>query len=228
MRTGSYLLCEAMEATDCAGHPREVFCSERRADYCGKWQLPKDIGLDDFIRAALQKSTTDNGVCGIKIHWHHLAPLARECGTVGKPWSILPELFPTAKYIHLRRRNRRAQAISYYRALITNEWWRVRGEDNKVPAYEADYDGAEIRRLEIELEGHQRAWDEFFATQPVTVMTMEYESLAHDYRGEIARALTFLGEDSSAAQTIPDPRLVCQSDEVTESWHRRLDLEDPN
>jgi LPS sulfotransferase NodH len=122
MRTGSYLLCEGLEATGRAGHPREVFCPERRANYAGLWQLPRDIGFDGYLREAIRKGTTENGVFGMKIHGHHVEPLARECGVAGEPWRVLPQLFPSAKYIHLRRRNRRAQAISWYRAAVTNEW----------------------------------------------------------------------------------------------------------
>ena len=109
MRTGSYLLCEGLEATGRAGHPREIFCPERQANYAGDWQLPRNVGFEDFLRAAIQKSTTENGVLGMKIHWHHIEPLARECGVAGEPWRVLRKLFPNAKYVHLRRRNRRGQ-----------------------------------------------------------------------------------------------------------------------
>src|ERR1700679_500261 len=94
MRTGSYLLCEGLEATQRAGHPMEVFCPERRENYCGRWQLPPDIGFGDFLRAAIQSGTTENGVLGMKIHWPHVEPLARECGVEGEPWRVLRQLFP--------------------------------------------------------------------------------------------------------------------------------------
>ena len=228
MRTGSYLLCEGLEATGRAGYPREIFCPERREDYAGKWRLPQDIGFDDFLRTAIQKGTTDNGVFGTKIHWHHVEPLAWEYGVTGEPWRVLRELFPTAKYIHLRRRNRRAQAISWYRAEVTNQWWRIPGvEDWDLTGRQAEFNAAEIRRLELALDRHQQAWDEFFAAQPVEVMTMDYETLAADYRGEVARALAFIGEDPELAQALPEPRMVRQGDSLTEEWQRRMEVEFP-
>ena len=38
--------------------------------------------------------------------------------------AVLEFLFPSARYINIVRRDRRAQAISYYRALLSNEWVR--------------------------------------------------------------------------------------------------------
>src|SRR5271154_4922393 len=70
MRTGSYLLCEGLEATQRAGHPREVFCPERRGMYEGEWHLPKGIAFADFLRRAIDQGTTANGVFGTKIHYH--------------------------------------------------------------------------------------------------------------------------------------------------------------
>jgi LPS sulfotransferase NodH len=228
MRTGSYLLCEGLEATQRAGHPREVFCPERRENYAGQWQLPPDIGFNDYLRAATQKGTTENGICGMKIHGHHVEPLACQCGMTDDPWRVLRQVFPSAKYVHLRRRNRRAQAISWYRAVVTNEWWRIVGvEDWDLTGKQPEFNAAEIRRMEIELDRQQRAWNKFFATQPVKVMIMDYEALAADYRGEIARVLVFLGEDPGRAQEIPEPRLVCQNDAMTERWHRQMDIEFP-
>jgi LPS sulfotransferase NodH len=58
-------------------------------------------------------------------------------------------------------------------------------------------------------------------------MTMDYETLSADYRGEVARALAFIGEDPELAKALPEPRMVRQSDSVTEDWHRRMDAEFP-
>jgi LPS sulfotransferase NodH len=229
MRTGSYLLCEGLEATGCAGNPREVFCPERRENYAGQWQLPVDVGFGDYLLAAKEAGTTENGVFGTKIHAHHVEPLAREVKVVGEPWRVLPQLFPGAKYIHLTRRNHRAQAISWYRAEVTNQWWKIPGvEDWELTGKQPEFNAAEIHRLELELARHQELWDNFFAAQPaIEVLPMEYETLAADYRGQVARALTFIGEDHELAKELPEPRMVRQSDSISEEWQRRMDAEFP-
>jgi len=224
MRTGSYLLCEALEATGRAGHPREIFCPERRGMYEGEWQLPKGVALDDFMRVAIEQGTSENGVFGTKIHYHHVEPVASEAQLPGDPVQVLRKFFPGAKYIHLRRRDRRGQAISWYRAKVTNEWWRIPGVTQpdltrKVPEFHAP----EIRRREFELERQQQAWDRFFADPAVESIAMDYEVLATNYREEVARVLAFIGEDLALAQELPEPRLQVQADATTEEWRARMD-----
>jgi LPS sulfotransferase NodH len=224
MRTGSYLLCEGLEATGRAGHPREIFCPERRGMYSGEWKLPAGVSFDDFFRAGIEKGTTENGVFGTKIHRHHLEPLARECNFSGEPSGVLRKLFPDAKYIHLRRRDRRGQAISWYRAKITNEWYRIAGEqDPTLTGLQAEFHAPEIRRMELELERQQRAWDAFFATGAVESIVMDYETLAANYREEVARGLALIGEDEKLARGLPEPRLMIQSDSMTEDWRKKMD-----
>jgi LPS sulfotransferase NodH len=224
MRTGSYLLCEGLEWTGRAGHPREIFCPERRDLYAGEWKLPEGVTFDDFLRAAIEKGTTANGVFGMKIHRHHVEPLARERGFQGEASQVLRELVPGAKFVHLRRRDRRAQAISWYRAKITNEWWRIQGEEDPTLTGKApEFHAPEIRRKELELERQQQAWDAFFADAAVESIAMDYETLAGNYRAELGRVLAFIGEDPKLAEGLPEPRLVMQADATTEEWSRRMD-----
>lgn len=224
MRTGSYLLCEALEWTRRAGYPREIFCPERRGMYEGEWKLPKGIALDEFLRKAIEAGTTANGVFGTKIHFHHVEPLARECKFTGEPVQVLRKIFPDAKYVHLRRRDRRAQAISWYRAKVTNEWWRIRGVPQPdLTGKAAEFHAPEIRRREFALEQQERAWDRFFADAAVESITMDYEVLAANYREEVARVLAFIGEDPALAQQLPEPRLQVQADATTEEWRRKMD-----
>jgi LPS sulfotransferase NodH len=228
MRTGSYLLCEGLEATGRAGHPREIFCPERRGRYTGEWLLQNNVSFDAFLQTAMEKGTTDNGVFGTKIHAHHVEPLAKQAGFKSQPWQVLRHLFPDAKYVHLKRKNRRAQAISWYRAEVTNQWWLIPGEkDWDLTGRQPEFNGAEIRRLELELARHQAGWDAFFAVNEVPVLTMDYDTLAADYRGEVARALDFIGEDAELAKSLPEPRLVRQRDATSEEWQRRMDAEFP-
>ena len=229
MRTGSYLLCEGLEATGCAGHPMELFCPERRLEYAGNWELPPDLTLEEFVLRATKQGTTPNGVFGFKIHGHHVEPLAKEAGFKGDPWQVLRLMFPAAKYIRLTRRNRRAQAISWYRAEMTNQWWKIPGvKDWNLTGREPEFNGAKIRSREIELDRQEQAWARFFATiPPDDFIDMDYETLAADYRGQVARTLALIGEDPAVAEQLRDPRMVKQADATSEEWLRRMDEEFP-
>jgi LPS sulfotransferase NodH len=224
MRTGSYLLCEGLEATRRAGNPREIFCPERRGMYEGEWHLPRGVALDDFLRTAIEQGTSANGVFGTKIHFHHLDPVAREAQILGDPTQVLMKFFPGAKYVHLRRLDRRGQAISWYRAKVTNEWWRISGvAQPDLTRKVAEFHAPEIRRREFELERQQQAWDRFFADPAVESITMDYETLAANYREEVARVLAFIGEDPALAQELAEPRLQVQADATTEEWRAKMD-----
>jgi len=229
VRTGSYLLCEALEETGCAGYPTEAFCPEHRDSYCHQWGLPVEAGFDDYFRTLIEKGTTPNGVFSVKVHAHHVEPLVRECTFTGKPFKVLKHLFPTAKYIHLRRRDVRAQAISYYRADVTNEWWRINGVTNPHVRKnkEAVFDAARILRLEATLRWQEQQWEDYFFAEKIEPLRIEYETLWQNYRSEVARALKFLGQNPKLAAKLPEPRLVRQSDSMTAAWRRQLDEQFP-
>jgi trehalose 2-sulfotransferase len=227
MRTGSYLLCEGLYAAG-AGNPREVFCPERRDNYCGEWELPPNTSFEEYLRAVMRDGTTPNGVCGMKIHWHHVEPLARRFGILGKPWRIMPMILPNARYIHLTRRDRRAQAISWYRAKITNEWYRIPGAPQRdLTGDELQFDATQIHRMEIELAEQDRDWEELFAEYSILPFRMNYEKLASDYVNEVASALEFLGQDPAIAKKLPPPRLVRQRDAISDEWQQHMDEEFP-
>lgn len=223
-RTGSYLLCEGLEATGIAGRPTEVFSPHFQNLWRERWAVEQTVGFAPYLRAALAYGTTSNGVYGVKIHWMHLDQLARDAKFSGNSADVLAHLFPEARFIHIVRRDRRAQAISYFRALATNEWWRIEGLPNdQIRGSDPRLDVAAVLQLETALAGHERAWIAFFAERNIVPLTIQYEELADDYRGELARALDFLGVDVSAAQRVPEPRLVVQADDVTQHWRCMTD-----
>lgn len=234
-RTGSNLLCEGLEATGTAGRPAEVFAPDFRPFWCRHWGLPEDASFSEFLAAATRHGTTSNGVFGLKIQKMHVAVLARQASFVGEYFEgenddVLEFLFPGASYINTVRRDRRAQAISYYRALWTNEWVRRPTEDEQrlvfqLPPRAIDppaFDGDAIQALEGEIARQQDSWDRYFWKRDITPLVMEYESLDADYTGQIARALEFLHLDASVVRTLPPPRLVRQADEMTDQWRQLL------
>ena len=226
-RTGSYLLCEGLADTGIAGVPTEPFCPEYRAEFCQRWQLPLEVEFEPFLASVKQHGTTPNGVFGVKIHWMQAQHLSRDSGFVDTRDGVFECLFPGAKYIHLYRRDRRAQAISYFRALATREWWRIHGVANHQMTNERPkFDSPAIRALELELEEQESAWRAYFDAKGLEPLFVEYETLARKYQPEIGRALSHIGQAASAAAAIPNPRLVRQADGTTQLWKDRLDAED--
>jgi trehalose 2-sulfotransferase len=223
-RTGSYLLCEGLETTGIAGRPTEVFSPEFHYVWKGRWRLPDDCSFATYFRAALRHGTTSNGVYGVKIHWMHVPRLAAWTGVAG---DVLEHLFPGARFVHITRRDQRAQALSYFRALATNEWWRIEGVPNtQKNGHVPVFDAAAVLALERQLQVQDQAWTTYFRARNSVPLTVEYEALAANYRGEVARVLDHLGLDATAAAAIPAPRLVCQSNEATATWRGWMDRRD--
>jgi LPS sulfotransferase NodH len=218
-RTGSSLLCEGLSATGVAGVPNEVFAPDFRAMWRKQWRLDESVGMGAYVEAALRHATSSNGVTALKIQWMHVAPLARELGSPGG--DVLSRLLPGAKFVNVVRRDRLAQALSWFRAIETNEWWRF---DNAPAAAAPALDLDAVHELEAHIEGQQAAWRSYFADRNIVPLTVEYEALDRDYRGEVARVLQFIGLDPSHAEAIPQARLTRQADAVTAHWRRHLDL----
>jgi trehalose 2-sulfotransferase len=226
-RTGSYLLCEALTATGIAGKPTEPFSPEFRREFCRMWDLPSNVSFEQYLTAVFQNCTSSNGVFGVKLHWNQVAVLMRESRLGFEAADVLEQLFPGAKYLQLVRRDRRGQAISFYRALATNEWWRMRDVPNhQITGSDPAFNSPAIRQLETDIERQQLAWEQLFRRGAITPLVIEYENLALQRRQELARILAFLGQDPSVAAEIPEPRLLPQADSKTEAWRRQLETEE--
>ncbi len=207
MRTGSYLLCEALEWTGRAGHPREIFCPERREMYAGEWKLPDGVAFDDFLprgnrarhdaqrRLRHQDPSPSRRAARARVRFHRRA-LAGAGDVISR-----------AKYIHLRRRDRRGQAISWYRAELTNEWWRIAGvEDTTLTGTAPEFHGRRSAAASWSSSASSAPGTRSSPRAEVAVIDMDYETLKADYRSEVARVLEFIGEDPALARGLPEPR----------------------
>jgi LPS sulfotransferase NodH len=207
-----------LEKTGIAGRPAEVFAPDFRGPWFDRWHLSPGAPFSEYLAAARRHGTGRNGVFGVKLQYMHVSALANwaleSCDTV------LDRLFPGAAFINLVRQDRRAQALSWFRAIRTNKWFKtdpVRAD----PAPELD--PRAVLDLEAHLAWQQSAWEQHFAKRGIRPLTIQYESLASDHRAATARVLAFLGLDPHAADSSPEPVLVSQADEVTAQWRRIMD-----
>src|ERR1051326_865333 len=136
-RTGSSLFCEALARMDVAGRPAEYFdIHEQNEVY---WRKQLEIRDDaEYLDKVLKAGTTSNGVFGLKLHYHQapalIAKLVADRVARGLPDKArsphpidtidlsLRERLGDVRYIWLRRKNKIAQAISYYLAGKTEQW----------------------------------------------------------------------------------------------------------
>jgi trehalose 2-sulfotransferase len=243
-RSGSSLLAAGLVATGVAGRPEEYFAADHIAAYKQDLDLPMDCSWSEYLTKVMAFAATDNGVRGVKIHWRDVVSLAQALRFRGDPGAVLEILFATAVFVNIVRADRRAQAISLFRAETTGEWFRSEGPSTSerpwglyltrpTPRRPAvDLTGVaptreQITEMEGSLDAEQAAWTDYFTTRRPKVLTVRYEELDSNYHAEIARVLQFLGADPAHAAGVPRPPLERQSDHINEHWRRRIDEEDP-
>jgi len=218
-RTGSYLLCEGLKATNLAGHPTESLYPEYRDAICLRY-YGREMDLSESINMMMRHECTPNGVFGVKVHWDQVENIAFESGyDGGPPHAFLLKEFPGARYIHIFRQDTLAQAVSLSIALQTGKWWHLSYIENPcIKLVPPVFDAEKILHLEQDLIRQRDAWEAFFALEGITPLRMDYETLVADYRGEVERVLEFLELDSAVAHTIPDPKMQKQGDALNALW----------
>jgi len=241
-RSGSSLLAAGLVATGVVGRPEEYFTPDHIGSYKEDLNLPIDCSWAEYLEKVMAFAATENGVRGVKIHWRHVVELARALGCRDDPGDVLEMLFPAAVFVNIVRADRRAQAISLFRAETTGEWFRSSGSSRRARPWglylarptpgqaEADLTGVaptyeQIVGMERSIDAEQAAWTNYFTTRRREFLTVRYEDLDSNYHGEIARVLQFLGEDPARAVGLPKPPLERQSDHINEHWRRLIDQE---
>jgi trehalose 2-sulfotransferase len=237
-RSGSWLLAEALNNTGLVGQPEEYFRPDHMHLWRERWSLDRDSSFDRFVDAAIDDSTTDNGVFSFKMHWYQFEWFAQELraleGTEGPPDAeLVARWVPNPRFVYLIRHDKARQAISYWRAGRSQVWFVVEdgaegvagGVDPALPGYSNEEDDsddehpdfARIKWLERLLVRHERCWLAYFESQRIRPLTVVYEQFASDYYGTVARILDWLGVAPPEGIEIPAPGLRRQADDVTET-----------
>jgi LPS sulfotransferase NodH len=213
-RSGSWLLVDLLRRSGRAGVPREYF----RLDDNGR--LP-DVSLSEFLRSVLRHGTTENGVFGAKVHWPQLVELTRVLAESGRPHRPpLDDVFPAPHHVLLRRANRARQAVSWYRAIRTNEWWQTaRAEPTFDQGPDPSSEPADLQKIaELDrlLADYDASWARWFDEAGVAPLEVCYEDLCADTDGVVDAVLEHIGVP--ALGSAREPRLQQQADELSERW----------
>jgi len=224
-RSGSYLLCEALERTGVAGMPHEY----APVDESQSWR--KHYGFASHLEYFYQfrkLCTTPNGITGCKLMWSQLAGLSTDVTRyVGmRRESDLERLeffLGRVGFVRLVRRDRLRQAISLIRAMQTEVWSSryATAEDSPL----ARYDREAITWALAKLSREYSLWQAFIANSGRPMIEIAYEDFSSDYRQGAAAVLEFLGFDSIKVSGLLPPQLRQQRDELTEKWVQRYRLE---
>jgi LPS sulfotransferase NodH len=230
-RSGSWLLSVGLASTGAAGNPREWFNPLERQRWAALWRLENDSDLtpEAYLRLVRAKSATANGVAGLKLHHLQLDSLRKIAepleGFNGlTPVEAMKALFPEARYIWLRRRDKIRQAISLQLAFETREWWSVTGArpvSDAQDSAEPMFDPHAIARCEAVLRRDDARWSRFFRANGIEPLVVHYEDLAADYVGSIRKVIQWLGVAGAADLPVPQPHFQRQSSARNEAWRQQ-------
>lgn len=118
-RCGSNLVCDLLAQTRMAGVPMEYLNPRYVAGYLRSQGLDSSasLNLEAYLGVLERRRTTANGYFGIKVHFDHLRSLGLRTALAHRDF-----LQKFNHIIVLRRRDKVAQAVSLYRARVTQIW----------------------------------------------------------------------------------------------------------
>ena len=226
-RSGSTLLCGLLESSGVAGHPASYFNRKTLDVYADDWRIarPRDGRIDEaFVRAALTAGTTSNGVFGGRIMAETLPELTSGLAAAATTPAVtdvdlLRAQFGRLRFVHLRRRDVVAQAVSWARSLQTHFWHP--GEAVVPGGQDPHYDEELIGRLVATIERFEADWTVWFGANGIAPCEVTYEELSADPPRAARKVLDHLGLDVPS-----DRHLVVghrrQADHLNADWIARF------
>jgi trehalose 2-sulfotransferase len=206
-RSGSSLLCDVLASTELAGAPTEFFDRNQMDEFYRRWGIET---LDEFLEALIRKKTSPSGIFGVKAHYPQLRELR------GRD---VREALPNLRCVHITRRDRVAQAVSYWRAIQTEQWASDHQIRRPGPIY---FDADEIQTLLGQIERQDRMWEEFFREQPTPTLRIEYEQMVVSLDRTVLDVLRFLDVELPASFRLKPPSIQKQADKISEDWAARF------
>lgn len=224
-RTGSTLLSQALGSTGIAGKPGEWLLN--MVEYLKE---PVEMSAWDLRSNLWQKGLTPNGVFGLKFSFYEpffsqiisFFKSLPECQ--GKQCSrreIWASAFPNGNHIFMTRRNKIRLAVSWWRAIQSDEWHRARGTKPLKGDRSETYSFEAINHLLLECTMREAGIQAFYAEAGIQPLTIVYEDFISDYNGTIKNILRFLELENEQIE-IHQPRIIKLADDLSEDWVQRF------
>jgi len=221
-RTGSSLLCEAIGSTGLAGKPGEWLHDNQMKGY-------GDGSAESFRDKLWQAGVSPEGIFGLKIAHNSVTRKLMDfmkrlpdCPKQPKNQSEIWDLIcPNGKHLFMTRRNKVRLAVSWWRAIKSNDWHRTHGAAPVEADLKEAYLFDAIRHLMIESDFREAAAQEFFTESGIVPMTLVYEDFIADYSGTVTRVLDYLGLLQKKVNIAP-PAFDKIADDTSEEWVQRF------
>ena len=225
-RTGSTLLCRALQSLDVAGKPSEWLYASNLLE---KYQLKNYAELQQKL---WQLGTTYNGIFGVKTgacepYFSQIINTFRQFPDCNPKTDNRVEIWhnalPNCKHIYMTRRNKVRLAVSWWKAIQSQEWHREKGKLPNADELQDKYNFEAISHLFAECSMREAAIQEFFDEGSIVPLTIVYEDFILAYEQTIKDILGYLKLPSNVKNmSIPSPPLQRLADDVSEEWVQRF------
>ena len=212
-RCGSQFLCWKLWETGVLGAP----CEYLNPGYEIRVLMKRFnvFSHADYVAKLLERRTSQNGVFGLKEHFHHFEAFL-------KAYPALLDVLAPVTYIYISRRDKIAQAVSMAKALQTDQW-SSRMEDGARPPLQ--YDRALIANCLKDLERQDAGWLKWFEANKISPFQLTYEDLIADTPRAVESIVKLLGVQDDERIEVPVPPAKKQSDETNHEWIERFERE---
>lgn len=229
-RNGSSLFCEGLKSTGLAGKPEEYFNFQDPGNLLSHYKV-KDH--EAFRRELWKQGTTPNGIFGVKVNAPRREddPLIEELRKVpglknpatANHFEVWQNVMPNQKHIFLTRRNKIRQAVSWWKAIVSETWHRPQGvERNYRPEDIRDrYEFAAIRHLLLETSLREAKIQDMLNQAGAQALTIVYEDFIQSYEETIRKAVKYLGIDTEDFSVAP-PHYQRLADDLSDEWTERF------
>ena len=222
-RTGSTLLCKALQSTGIAGQPNEWLFT---TDLLDKYRLDRYTELQQRL---WQLGSTSNGVFGVKTgacepYFSQIIDIFKQfpgCNPKSNRVEIWDNAFPNCKHIYMTRRNKVRLAVSWWKAIQTQEWHRKQGQQPTAVDLKDKYSYDAIAHLFAECSMREAAIQEFFSEGSIVPLTIVYEDFILNYEATIRSIIEYL-ELPSGNISLASLPLQQLADDVSEEWVQRF------
>ena len=233
-RSGSTLLCKLLAATGVAGNRNSYFHRPSISDWLAdlgltrKPSVPERELLEAIFRAAIAKGTLNTGIFGLRLQRHSFDFFTEKLAVLHPEHSNDAERFQAAfgrtLFVHLTRRDKVAQAVSYVKAQQTGLWHAAPDGtelERLSPPQEPAYDASEIRARLEEMTAHDHSWERWFAALEIDPLRITYEELSEDPGETLRVVLDHLGLEREGADGI-EPGVAKLADDISQDWAARF------
>lgn len=226
-RSGSYLLCDLLQATGYLPLADEwltdVAMEARRMAYGMAADTPWEALLPELLR----REQNEAGVFAVKTVWEHFescvgtaASTAPSTPGEGRNKTLarhVPSVFPHPKFLWIKRRDGLAQAVSRVKAKQTGQWRSGQtGTESRTP--KLVFSPHEIYCSIVFANLDNRCWEAFFRESETPVLSVDFEDLIKDPHRSLSEVCAYLSLPAPEALELPGKP---QRDHVNDTWIER-------